>query len=150
MRHIKSARRLVVCFSVLLACATAQAQEDPSAYAKMGSGLWNALARRQVEGLPSHLLPFFVFTDGKSLTIAPQAFVASYDTPPSNPIKRVLPGPGTVADSGKYPVIPLKSFMQANASHVNAVTQSRPVKTGVLNIYTTTLGNPTTVEFMGK
>jgi hypothetical protein len=124
--------------------------EDPASYAKMGSPLWQVLSDRQTENLPSSLIPFFVFTDGESLTVAPQAFVANYNVNQDNPIRLVLPGAETIAESDKYPILTLVQFMEKNKNFVNRVTASNPVRSNMLNVYTTNLGNPTTVEHMGR
>lgn len=123
--------------------------EDPTTYSRMGSPLWTLLTERQTEAIPAELLPFYVFTDGESLTVIPRAFTANFNVSEKNPIKIVLPGPETIAESEKYPLLSVSQFIEKNRSFVNKVTSKNPVRTGMLNVYTTDLGTPTTVAHMG-
>lgn len=140
----------IVSTSFFLLSSIASRAEDPSAYAKMGSPLWSLLSTRLSENTSATLVPFYVFTDGKNLTVIPQAFVANYSVSQENPIKLVLPGPSTVAESDKYPLLTIPQFLEKNRNSVNKVTSSNPVKSGMLNVYTTNMGTPTTVEHIGK
>lgn len=136
--------------AALVTVVSSSLAEDPSAYAKMGTPLWSLLSERQTENMKPELVPFYVFTDGEGIVVVPQAFVASYSVGRENPVKLVIPGPQTVAESEKYPLLTLSQFMEKNAAHVNKVTSSNPVRANMLNIYTTDIGTPTTVLHMGK
>lgn len=140
----------IVSTSLFLISSRVSRAEDPSAYAKMGSPLWTLLSTRLSENTSADLVPFYVFTDGKNLTVIPQAFVANYSVAQENPVKLVVPGPSTVAESDKYPVLTISQFLEKNRNSVNKVTASNPVKSGMLNVYTTNMGTPTTVEHLGK
>jgi len=131
-------------------CSSPLRATDPSSYAKMGTPLWQLLSDRQTENTPADLIPFYVFTDGENLVVIPQAFVANYNVNIENPIKLVIPGPETIEESGKYPLLSVPQFMTKNQNFVNKVTSSNPVRPNMLNIYTTSMGTPTTVEHIGR
>lgn len=131
-------------------CASSLHAADPSSYAKMGTPLWQLLSERQTENIPAELIPFYVFTDGENLVVIPQAFVANYNVNIENPIKLVVPGPETIEESGKYPLLSVPQFMDKNKNFVNKVTSSNPVRPNMLNIYTTSMGTPTTVDHVGR
>jgi hypothetical protein len=123
---------------------------DPQNYAKMGTELWKTLATRQSANLPPELLPYYIFTDGESLSIVPQAFVAGFRAREASPIKVVVPGPKTSEESHKYPILSLGDFLKKNAPHVNMVTDKNPAQPNMLNIYVSSEGIPTTKENMSK
>jgi hypothetical protein len=123
--------------------------DDPQNYAKMGSRLWNALASRQSEQLPPELLPYYVFTDGDSLAIIPKAFVAGFRVSNSNPLAVVLPGPKTAAESEKYRLLTMSQFLEKNSMFVNKVGVNNPARQGMLNIYMSSAGVPTTRQGAG-
>jgi len=121
------------------------AKADPCDYARPGEPLWEEISKRYSWGNPENF-PYYVFTDGKNISVFSQNTVAGFEGGGNNPIQLVTPSDQTIQNSSKLTLVAPETFISINKSHVNAVTKSNPVRPGMLNVYLDEGGQFTTVD----
>jgi hypothetical protein len=140
----RKSRSAIAALSLLTGVAFA----DPCDYSSPGEPLWQEIANRYDAG-DARTFPFYVLTDGVNLCVISQVYVAAMEGGGANPIKLVTPSAETIQNSGKLNLLSPEAFIAANASHVNRVTKSNPVRPGMLNVYVTNVGNLCSSVSMG-
>lgn len=131
--------------SLLLAAGSSA---DPCDYSSPGEPLWQEIASRY-DSSDAKTFPYYVLTDGTNICVISQAYVAAMQGGSGNPIKLVTPSAETIQNSGKLKLMVPEAFLAANSAFVNKVTKSNPVRTGMLNVYVTNVGNLCSAAGMG-
>lgn len=136
-----------VCFS-----EEVRYSSDPCSFAPGGSELWNAIAGRWADGgnYSDEMKPFYVFCDGKNISVFSRANVDSFEGGSGCPITVVLPGPKTIENVSKFRLVSPEVFLDTNSRYVKKVTRSNPAEDGKLNVYVDKIGNLTTRDDIGN